>query len=190
MRNRITLIAATAVLVCSASLAFAQTPPAATKPGPEVKRLGAFVGKWIESGDMKAGPMGPGGKFTGTDNCEWTAGGFGVLCHETSDVPGMGKSTGTALIFYDDGAKQYVYSDVGGGMTSVSHGKVDGDTWTWNSEGMMGGQNFHQRFTMKMTSKDSFDFTFEMGADANSLSTAMTGTEKRAMPAAAKPATK
>ncbi len=189
MHNRGSIIAGAIALVCCASIAFAQNPPAAPKPGPEVKKLGAFVGKWIESGEMKPGAMGPGGKFTGTDSCEWTAGGFGVLCHETSDVPGMGKSTGTALMFYDDGAKQYVYSDVGGGMASVSHGKVDGDTWTWDSEGMMGGQKFSQRFTMKLTSKDAFDFTFEMGADANSMATVMTGTQKR-MAAAAKPAKK
>lgn len=189
MHNRGSIIAGAIALVCCASIAFAQNPPAAPKPGPEAKKLGAFVGKWIESGEMKPGAMGPGGKFTGTDSCEWTAGGFGVLCHETSDVPGMGKSTGTALMFYDDGAKQYVYSDVGGGMASVSHGKVDGDTWTWDSEGMMGGQKFSQRFTMKLTSKDAFDFTFEMGADANSMATVMTGTQKR-MAAAAKPAKK
>ena len=50
----------------------------APTPGPEQKKLGYFVGKWTTEGEMKASPMGPGGKITSTDTCEWFDGGFAV----------------------------------------------------------------------------------------------------------------
>jgi hypothetical protein len=191
MRDRISLAAGTIALVCFASFAFAQNPPAAPKPGPEVKKLGALIGKWKETGELKASAMGPGGKYSGTNSCEWTAGGFGVLCHETGEIPGMFNSVTTALIAYDDGAKKYTYSVVDStGMSAVSHGTVDGDTWTWVSDSMMNGQNFHQRYTMKFTSKDAYDFAYEMGADEKSMQQIMTGADKRSTPSAAKPAKK
>ena len=188
MEIRKIVIAGATALLCAAT--FAQAPPASPKPGPEVKKLSAFVGKWTEEGDLKASPMGPAGKMAGTDNCEWTAGGFAVMCHESQKIPGMFNSTGTSLIAYDANAKQYTYAEADStGMSAISKGTVDGDTWTWTSEGMMNGQNYHQRFTMKFTSKDEFDFKFEIGTDANSMSEVMNGKEKR-MTAAAKPATK
>ena len=36
----------------------------APKPGPEVKRLGYFVGSWKTDGDIKENPMMPAGKMT------------------------------------------------------------------------------------------------------------------------------
>src|SRR5947209_19073053 len=80
------------------TLALAQasfTPP---KPGPEVQQLGKFVGEWTTVGTVKPGPMGPGGKVTGTESCEWVSGGYAVLCKETAIVPGIGKLTELSLI--------------------------------------------------------------------------------------------
>src|SRR5262245_59022983 len=74
----------------------AQTPaPAAAKPGPEHERLGYFVGKWTTEGEIKPSPMGPGGKMTSTDTCEWFDGHFSVVCHSTGKSPaGPSKSVG------------------------------------------------------------------------------------------------
>ncbi|HEX9637557.1 MAG TPA: hypothetical protein VGB99_08495, partial [Acidobacteriota bacterium] len=49
-----------------------QQPP---QPGPEHQRLGYFAGQWRFEGEMKEGPMGPGGPVTMSDRCEWFDGG-------------------------------------------------------------------------------------------------------------------
>lgn len=185
MRSRIFVSIAAFASVCLAPLALAQNPPAGPpKPGPEVKKLAAFVGKWTEAGEMKPGPMGPGGKFTGTDDCSWTAGGFALLCHDTGDMGAMGKSTGTAMMGYDAEAKTYIYCEVDSmGEMAVSHGKVDGDTWTWEADSTMGGQPMHSRFTFTFSGKDTFTMKYEGGPNASSMQVMMEGTGKR--PAAA-----
>ena len=50
-----------------ANVALAQGPPPMPKAGPEQQRLRYFVGQWKHEGEMKAGPWGPGGKFTSTE---------------------------------------------------------------------------------------------------------------------------
>src|SRR5215510_1218484 len=59
---------------------FAVAQDGAPKPTAEHKRLGYFVGTWHTEGEMKPGPMGPGGKTTATDRCSWFEGGFAVVC--------------------------------------------------------------------------------------------------------------
>ena len=60
----------------------------APKPGPEVKKLGYFVGTWKSEGELKENPFGmPPGKYAGTDNCEWFHGGFQVVCHSSAKGP-------------------------------------------------------------------------------------------------------
>ena len=51
------------------------------KPGPELKKLDMFAGAWTLDGDMKPSPMGPGGKTTESEKCEWMEGGFFLVCH-------------------------------------------------------------------------------------------------------------
>mgnify|MGYP002336517997 CR=1 FL=1 len=65
------------------------------RPRPEHKRLGFYVGKWTVEGELKPGPMGPGGKFTSTDTCEWFDGGFAVVCRSEGRMPaGPARSIG------------------------------------------------------------------------------------------------
>lgn len=61
-------LAALSVAVAPVAAAQASSPQ---KPGPEHQRLGFFVGRWKAEGEIKPGPMGPGGKMTGTDTA-WT----------------------------------------------------------------------------------------------------------------------
>ena len=185
----ILFVSALALTLFSAGVS-AQAPPAAPKPGPEVKKLGAFVGKWTSSGEMPKDVMGPGtgGKFTGTETCDWVSGGFAVLCRETGEGGGMGKTSGVGLLAYDADAKTYVYSGVdSSGMVSNSHGTISGDTWNWTMKGTFNGQPMEMHYTIKWTSKDAYDFKFEGGPDANSLKVMMEGKETR-VTAPAKPA--
>ena len=145
------------------ALAAMQAGPA-PKPGPEHKKLGFFVGKWTSEGEMKPGPMGPGGKITATDDCQWFEGGFAVVCHSEGTTP-MGPSKSVAVLSYSPEEKVYTYYGVdnsGMAMTTVPRGTVQGDTWTYTDESMMGGQKMKSRVTIKELSPSSYSFTMEV----------------------------
>jgi hypothetical protein len=140
----------------------AQAPPQA--PGPEHKRLGYFVGKWTTEGEMKASPMGPGGKISSTDDCAWFEGNFAVVCHYNGTTP-MGPSKSIGIMGYSTEEKVYTYYGVDNSnmaMTSVPHGTVQGDTWTYDDEGQMGGQKFKSRVTIKELSPAAYSFKMEI----------------------------
>jgi len=145
------------------------------KPGPELKKLDYFVGTWTMDGDLKPGPMGPGGKMTGTERIEWMDGGFFLTSH--SDFKSaMGDGTGLAVMGYNAEDKVYTYDEYNSvGDAEHSKGTVDGDTWTWTSDGKMGAQTMKPRFTMKILSPASYSFKYEMSRDGTSWSTLMDG---------------
>jgi hypothetical protein len=60
----------------------AQAPP---KPGPEVKRLGYFVGNWKEEGKSTAHGMA--GPVSSTQKWEWVSGGFFLVGHSDNKSP-------------------------------------------------------------------------------------------------------
>jgi hypothetical protein len=140
----------------------AQTPPA--KPGPENERLGYFVGKWTTEGEMKPGPMGPGGKLTSSDTCEWFEGGFAVVCRGEGTTP-MGPNKSLGILGYSTEEKAYTYYGVDNSMmsmTSVPRGTLTGDTWTYTDESQMGGQKVKSRVTIKELSPTAYTFTMEL----------------------------
>lgn len=148
--------------------AAAQAPQPA-KPGPEHQRLAYFVGTWTSEGEIKPGPMGPGGKMTSRDTCEWHEGRFAVICRSEGTGP-MGPSKGLGILSYSSGEKVYTYygTDSSGmmTMTTVPKGTVQGDTWTYMDESMMGGQKVKSRVTLKELSPTSYTFVMEaQGAD-------------------------
>ena len=150
-----------AVLLLSAPAAFAQG--AAPAPGPEHKRLGYFVGKWNVEGELKPGPMGPGGKYTASDTCEWFEGGFSVICRTEGKMPtGPAKSIG--ILSYSAEEKVYTYygtDNSGMTMASVPRGTLQGGTWTYTDESMMGGQKMKSRVTIKEVSPTQHTFRME-----------------------------
>lgn len=160
MRRTIALITLV-VSSCVASLG-AQAPP--QKPGAEHKKLEYFVGKWTTTGDMKASPFGPAGKISTTDTCEWFQGGFAVLCHSQGTGP-TGPTKSLGVMGYSVDEKKYTYyglDNTAMAMTSIPKGTVEGDTWTYNDSGTMGGQPYQSRFTMKVVSPASYTFKWEM----------------------------
>jgi uncharacterized protein DUF1579 len=169
MRRTFALFAACfAVAVVSVGvIALAQTPqapPAPPKPGPEHARLGYFVGTWTGEGEMKPGPMGPGGKITSKDTCEWFEGKFSVVCHSDGKSP-MGPMKSVGILSYSPEEKVYTYygtDNSGMVMTTVPKGTLSGDTWTYTDESMMGGQKMKSRVTIKELSPKSYSFTMEL----------------------------
>jgi Protein of unknown function (DUF1579) len=192
MRSRtILLISVFAFGLCALAVQ-AQTMQA-PKPGPEVKKMGMFVGHFTNEGEAKAGVMGPNSpatKISGTTDCKWAAGGFAVTCTGTGEMAGM-KSTETSLLYYDPGDKMYHYSDVdSAGDVGESTGTVDGDTWNWTGKGLMGGKVMYSKFTMKNVSKNGYDWTMGAGESESSIQEGMSGKLTRVAAAAKPPAPK
>ena len=155
-------VACVAAVVGCQIVASAQAPPA-QKPGPEYQRLGYFVGKWTGEGEMKPGPMGPGGKMSSTDSCEWF-GHYAVICHSDGKSP-MGATKSIGIISYSPEEKVYTYyaaDNSGMAMSSVPHGTVQGNTWTYTDESMMGGKKVKSRVLIKEESPTAYTFTMEM----------------------------
>jgi hypothetical protein len=160
-------IIAAAWILCVAAFAQMQPPT----PGPELKKLDMFAGSWTLDGDMKPGAMGPGGKISETEKCEWMQGNFFLVCH-TDFKSTMGDGSGVSVMGFSTDDKVYTYREFNSwGEFDDSKGSLDGDTWTWTSD----EKGFKGRFTMKVVSPTSYNFTFEMSQDGAKWSTVMDG---------------
>ncbi|MGA8215764.1 MAG: cupin domain-containing protein [Candidatus Sulfotelmatobacter sp.] len=169
------------VLVCASSVIVARAQPQTT-PSPEVKKLAVMVGKFTIEDELKAGFMGPNSpamKFSGTDDCRWTADGFAVICETVLYRPGK-KYSETSFVYYDPTAKTYRYHAVdSSGGTEDKTGTVSGDVWTWLGDSVFGGKVYHTRYTMKVVSADSYDYTDESGESEDSMKVFVSGKETR-----------
>ena len=167
-----TLLALSAVWLFLAAAAAAQMDM--PKPGPEHKKLDYFSGSWTLDGDMKATPMGPAGKIAEKEKCDWMEGSFFLVCH--TDFSGsMGSGTGISVLGYSAPDKTYTYREFNSwGEFDDSKGSVDGDTWTWTND-----TPFKGKFTMKILSPTSYNFTYEMSQDGTSWTTVMNGTANK-----------
>ena len=161
-----------AVCMILTAAALAQEMP---KPGPELKKLEALSGNWTLDADIKPGPMGPGGKMTETQKCEWMDGSFFLVCN--ADLKSsMGDGKAISVMGYSNETKGYTYREFNSwGEFTDSKGAVDGDTWTWTNDEKMGSMTMKGRFTMKLTSATSYNFTFEMSDDGTKWTTVMDG---------------
>ena len=155
------IICAVLALFVMVNAAMAQ-PPGPPKPGPEVKKLGYFVGTWKSEGEMKASPFGPGGKFSSTDHNEWMPGNFFVVMHSEGTSP-MGSMQEMAVMGYNTEDKVYTYDGFDNfGEHDVSKGTLNGDTWVFNGESKMNGKVMKGRFTMKQSGPSTYTYKFEM----------------------------
>ncbi|HUD64736.1 MAG TPA: DUF1579 family protein [Candidatus Sulfotelmatobacter sp.] len=165
------LISAVWLFLALAAVAQMEVP----KPGPEHKKLDVLAGSWTLDGDMKPSPMGPGGKMTETEKCDWMDGGFFLVCH-TDFKSSMGDGAGLSILGYSADDKAYTYREYNSwGESMESKGSVDNDTWTWTNDEKMGGTIMKGRFTMKLLSPTSYTFTFEMSQDGTKWTTVMDG---------------
>lgn len=183
-------ILAVAVLFTAAVAARAQEKKMeAPKPGPEVKKLGYFVGTWKSEGELKENPFGmPAGKYASTGKCEWFPGGFHVVCHDNGKGP-AGATHGMGILAYNSVQKVYTYYGIDNmGFAEESKGNVEGNTWTYTSEEKMGDKTIHGRYSMA-TSADSYTFKYETSEDAQTWNVVMEGKSTKT-PSKATPAEK
>jgi len=163
------------VAVLLSSLFAAAQAPQMPKPGPEQKNLNFMAGNWKLTGDIKPGPMGPGGKFTGTEHTEWMPGGFFLVSHTTGSSS-MGKESGLAIYGYDADKKVYTYDEFNSEGEAVhATGTFDGKVWTWTNEMKMGDKTGKGRFTLTETSPTAYTFKFEVSQDGTSWTPFMEG---------------
>jgi hypothetical protein len=174
-----TAIGAVMFSICVTILA-GQTPPV-PKPGPEHQRLGAFVGNWTFTGEMKPGPMGPGGKMTGSDRIEWIAGNFAIERRFDGKGP-MGAMNGLEVIAYDSAKKTYTYQYVDstgavGGGTATNNGNV----WTFTGNGSMGGKSMQERCNLTFgAGNNTLKIACEMAGDGKAFAPMFEGTATKA----------
>jgi hypothetical protein len=180
MRRTWTVMAVTtlALLAAPALAEEAKHPP---KPGPEVQKLGFFVGEWKSEGTVKENGFMPSGKFESKDKCEWFEGHFAVVCHAKGKSP-SGATHGIAIMGWSSEEKVYVYYGVENNpmaMTTVPRGTVEGDVWTWNDESKMGGQLVKNRYVMTVTGKKTYDFHWDLMGPDGQWKVIMEGKAKR-----------
>jgi Protein of unknown function (DUF1579) len=145
--------------------ALAQSEP--PKPAPELKKLDVLAGSWTVDGDVKPGPMGPGGKMSESEKCDWMEGGYFLVCN-VDFKSAMGNGSGISIMGYSKDDKAYTYREFNSWGEAVdSTGSIDGNTWTWTNEEKMGDKMVKGKFTMKMTSSTSYDFTYETSGDGS-----------------------
>jgi hypothetical protein len=154
--------------------------PAAPKPGAEHQRLAAFVGNWTFAGEIKAGPMGPGGKINGSDRIQWTANGFAVERRFEGKGP-MGPISGLEIIAYDSAKKVYTYHlvDSTGGIGSGT-ATTSGTVWTFRGTGSMAGQSSQERCTLTFGAGNAtLKVACEMSSDGKSWAPSIEGTASK-----------
>ena len=177
MKTRFTVLTCVTLLLGIALTARSQME--APKLAPELKKLDYFAGTWSAEGEMKPGPRGSGGKFTGTNRVQWMDGGFFLVTH--SEFNGaMGKGTETAYMGYDGDDKMYTYDSFNAlGEADHAKGNVDGDTWTWLSETRVGLQSMKGRLTIKVLSATAYNFKFEISPDGTTWNAVLEGKDTK-----------
>ena len=129
MKFMFTLLCVVSLLAC-VLLASAQAPSSSPKPGPEIKKLEAFIGRWNSDGDAKESPYGPAAKFSGTDTFEWVPGGFFVN-HHWKGMQGSVAYDGFEIISYDSTKKMYMTRFFDNfGNSGAFTGGPSGNMWT------------------------------------------------------------
>jgi hypothetical protein len=141
------IVVVLALIVMCGVFVLAQAPQA-PKPGPEHQKLAAFLGTWTFVGEAKAGPMGKGGKITGTDRIQWLPGGFFIERRFEGKAP-WGEMKGLEIIGYDSVKKVYTYSAFDS-MGAAGSGTMTLSGNTWNVAGSMnlGGKSMQERCTL------------------------------------------
>jgi hypothetical protein len=168
------LVAWTMAVAVLGTVARAQAPAAPT-PGPEHNALAFFAGKWTSEAELKPGPLGPGGKMKGSDDCQWFAGRFHIVCRGEGQGP-MGSMTSLGVMTYSAADKGYTYYGIDSlGTSELSTGTKSGNTWTFTATSRYGGQTFKSRYTIVETSPSSYTFKWESSPDGTTWSTLAEG---------------
>ena len=147
--------------------------PVTPQPSPAHKKLAAFVGTWKDEAEIKPSPLGPGGKMSLTETCNWFTGGFSIVCYSESTGV-MGELKALTVFTYDPEEKVYrLYEFNSVGRSGAAKGTVDGDTWTFDGESKMGDKLIKTRSTIKILSPDSAVMKSEVSVEGGPMTLLM-----------------
>jgi hypothetical protein len=107
-------------------------------PGPEHKRLGAFLGRWHTTGEVAATESEPAAEVDAIDTYEWYPGEF-FLVHHADGRVGDSPIRSLEIIGYDPERQCYFapfFDSTGGSGTEEL--RLQDDTWTWRGSNVMG----------------------------------------------------
>jgi hypothetical protein len=162
-----TVISGVVAVLCGTAIVVAQAT--APKPGPEHKRLERMVGHWNYQGEAKASPLGPAGKISASETCEWFQGGFGVVCRAKGTGP-KGPMTNMSVMSYDAARKAYTYYALSSqGDNIFVRGNISGKVWTFEDTIEAEGQQMKIRATMTEESPTVSAFKLEVGPPAGQM---------------------
>ena len=150
------------LLVAQSPFASAQQP----KPGPEVQKLGYYIGSWKGEGEAKAGPFGPAGKLSSESTCEWFEGGFHLVCRGSETGP-TGTRTFLNIRTYDAKAKAYTeygISNLGDAEYSTG-GTIVGNERSFTAESDADGKHIQVQYVEVQLSPTVFTYRAEAATD-------------------------
>jgi len=177
MKTQFTVLTFMTLLLGITVSARAQTDT--PKPAPELKKLDYFAGTWSAKGEIMPGPLGPGGRFKGTNRVQWMDGEF-FLVTQSEFSGAIGKGMETSYMGYDSDDKMFTYDSFNTlGEADHAKGNAEGDTWTWQSETRMGPQTIKGRLTIKVLSATAYNFKFEVSPDGTSWNTVLEGKDTK-----------
>jgi hypothetical protein len=104
------------------------------EPGPEVKRLEVFIGRWITEGHLVEEDGAPGSAIVTSDIYQWAPGGFFVVHPAYGRIGDVGVG-GLEIIGHDPGTGAYrTHFFDSQGNTSGQTLTPDGNQWIWEGE--------------------------------------------------------
>ena len=144
-------------------LVSAQSTPQQPKPGPEHEQLGYFIGTWHYGGEFRVEPE---GKFSATVTCEWFSGGFHVLCRAQGSGD-RGPIEELGIFGYSRVDRAFTWYAIGrtGGGTRVNLGTRQGNTWTYEWEGRVGGKPAKFRYSFTEETPTAFTYRLERSVE-------------------------
>ncbi len=173
------LLFGVSLVLAVAAIAGAQEP-AAPQPTAEHEALAAHLGSWSGTGEMKAGPFGPGGTMTWTEECSWFEGSeFHVICRSEGTSP-MGPEKSLGVLGYNSEKKVYTHFMVEDtGWSGYAEGTKSGDTWTLRGEETTGGKTYQTRYRMTQVTPEKWEFNWAMSEDGMDWVVVMEGTTEK-----------
>jgi hypothetical protein len=157
------MIAPVLVAGILAAPALAQEAP---KPGQQHARMAYFAGTWNFTADVQESPMGPGGKISGRETCEWFQGGFQLVCRGDVSSSPRGPAKSGSVWAYDPAGQTYTYFGYNSfGEAFYVTGNVTGKVWTWNAEVPMEGASMKLRATITEETPTAYSWKLETSMD-------------------------
>lgn len=178
MTIRASVALVTTVFLVSASL-LAQTSSKIEKSSSARDRLNYFVGTWRMEVQIKASPFGP-RTFFATEQNDWMPGRLLLISRQEGEAAAA--IDGLVVMGYNPEEKAYTYHVVKStGELEDLKGTLEGNTWTWTSDGTTGNGAVRTRLTIQEASSASYTLKFETASEGRAWSTVMEGKVTKAL---------